>query len=237
MVHCCGNFNQLDSHTFSYSISLGVAMHALSHVASSLFNILFPHSDMSKQIGLLKTGSYVTEGSSYSASFFASFSLFIFLWMHYDSLYFVELSSSIMLFDSSSSVEQTCNKFFPLRTLLIGYHLQKNVQDKNLFSTSHFRYYRVNVQVQVVISCHTLYNLSFQVRVTVSRIMVGPHPLINFISQFLKLPDHILKVLQTYISNGIACLFCFFGLALAMRPIEVINHFPDLTKLYFSMKT
>ena len=58
----------------------------------------------------MKTVSYVTEGYSYSDLFYASFSLFMFLWTYSDSLFSVELSLKIMIFDSSSSVEQTCDK-------------------------------------------------------------------------------------------------------------------------------
>ena len=58
-------------------------MHSRSYVTSILFNRLFPHSNMLKYIGSLTTGSYSIEGNSYSASFFAYFSLFIFLWAHF----------------------------------------------------------------------------------------------------------------------------------------------------------
>ena len=81
-------------------------MHACSYVVSILFKRLFPHYNMLKYLGT----SCVTEDSSYSASFFASFCLLIFLWTHSDSLSYVKLSSTIMLFDYFSSVEQTCNK-------------------------------------------------------------------------------------------------------------------------------
>ena len=46
--------------------------------------------------------------------------------------------------------------------------------------------------------------------------MFGPPPLITFITQLLKLPNNLWKVLNTDISNGIPCLFVFlwpcFGL-------------------------
>ena len=92
-------------------LSLGVAMHAHSHVVSSLLNRFFPQSNILKQPVSLKTVSSVTVGSSCSASLFASFSLFTLFWTHSDSLSSVEISLTIILFYSSSSVEQTCNKF------------------------------------------------------------------------------------------------------------------------------
>ena len=85
-------------------------MHACYHVASILFKIFFPHLNILKYIGSLTNGSSVTVGSSLSASLFASFSLFVFLLTHSDSLSSVKLSSTIMLFDSSLSVELTYNR-------------------------------------------------------------------------------------------------------------------------------
>ena len=41
------------------------------------------------------------------------------------------------------------------------------------------------------------------------------------------------KVLLTDISDGIPCIFYFFGLDLALRPREVINPFPGILKLSF----
>ena len=98
-----------------YHSSLGVSVHARLHVASSLFKRFFPHLNMLKYPGSLTTGSYVTVGSSCSASFFACFSLFTILWENYDSLSSVKLFSKIILFYSSSSVEQTCNKYLTTR--------------------------------------------------------------------------------------------------------------------------
>ena len=63
--------------------------------------------------------------------------------------------------------------------------------------------------------------------------MFGPPPLINFIRTFLKLPVNLWKVLHTDISDGIPCLFYFSVLVLTLRPIELINPFPDLPKLSF----
>ena len=53
-------------------------------------------------------------------------------------------------------------------------------------------------------------------KVTISRLMFGPSPIITLKNNFLKLPDNIWKVLHTDISDGIPCLFVFlwhcFGL-------------------------
>ena len=74
-------------------------MHAHSHVVSSLFKIFFAHFDMLKYIeSLTMIESSVTVGSSCSASFFAYF-FFMFLWTNYDSIYSVEVSSTIIIFD------------------------------------------------------------------------------------------------------------------------------------------
>ena len=98
-----------------YYLSLGLAMHTRLHVASSLFNIFFPHLNILKWLGSLKTGSSVTVGSSRFASFYAYFSLFTLLWTHSYSLSSVEISSTIMIFDSSLSVKQACDNVFSTR--------------------------------------------------------------------------------------------------------------------------
>ena len=90
-------------------------MHAHLYVPSSLFKRFLPHSNILKCIFSLTNVSYVTEGFSYYASFFASFSLFMFLWTHYDSISSVELSSTLILFYFPLSVEQTCDKFSSTR--------------------------------------------------------------------------------------------------------------------------
>ena len=48
-----------------------------------------------------------------------------------------------------------------------------------------------------------------------------------------KLLDNLWKILHTNICNGMSWLFYLFDLAFFYRTIEVINHFPDLTKQYF----
>ena len=52
-------------------------MHACSHVASSLFKMFLPHSNRVKELGSLITGLSLTEGSPYSTSPIAYFSLFV----------------------------------------------------------------------------------------------------------------------------------------------------------------
>ena len=143
------------SYIFVYNFSLGVSMHDRSYSVSRLFKILFPHSNMLKYLVSLITGSYITEGSSYPDSFLASF-LFVFLWTYSDSLSSVELSYTIMLFDSSSPVELTWDKvssfFLICRT---------NVGVRNLIHTSRFRSYSVNVKVEGISSHHTIHKPSF----------------------------------------------------------------------------
>ena len=95
-------------------------MHACSYNTSIMFKILLLHFNTLKKLGT----SYVTEDSSYSVSFFASFCLFI---RHSDSSSYLEHSlmmmpfdsdssssvehfSTMMPFNSSSSVEQLCEK-------------------------------------------------------------------------------------------------------------------------------
>ena len=63
--------------------------------------------------------------------------------------------------------------------------------------------------------------------------MFGPPPLITFIRQFIKLPDNILNVLHTDISNVKPCLLYFFGIVLDLIHIEVINHFTGIPTLLF----
>ena len=96
-------------------LSVGVAMQTRLYVASNLFKILFLYSNMLEQLGSLATVSYVTKGSSYYASLFAFFTLFIFSWTHSDSLSYVGLSSMMMAFDLSLSVEQICDKISSTR--------------------------------------------------------------------------------------------------------------------------
>ena len=108
-----------------------------------------------------------------------------------------------------------------------------NVINNNLFHTSKFNYYRVNVGIEGISSCHTLLKMSFWVKVTVSKIMFEPPHLIPFIRQFIKLPDNIWNVLHTDICYCIPLLFAFICHALDLRPIDIINHFTDLTKLSF----
>ena len=90
------------------------------------------------------------------------------------------------------------------------------MQDWNVFQTIHFHYYRVIVQVEGISSHHKFLKLSCKVKVAVGGLMFGPPPLINFIRKFIKLPDNLLKVLHTDISDGITLLFVFlwncFGL-------------------------
>ena len=50
-----------------------------------------------------------------------------------------------------------------------------------MFRSSHFCYYRVTVQVEGIRSHHTLHKLYFRVKVTVSRLIVGPLLIITLI--------------------------------------------------------
>ena len=86
-------------------------MHARLNVASNVFKRFLPHSNRLKYLVSLITGLSATEGSSCSVSSIAYFSSFMFFWTLYYLLYSVELSSIITLYDSPSSVEQTCVNF------------------------------------------------------------------------------------------------------------------------------
>ena len=76
-----------------------------------------------------------------------------------------------------------------------------------MFFTSNFYYYRVIVRFEGISSHHALQELSCYVKVTVGGIIFGPPPLIIFIWKSFKLPDNLLRVLYTDISNGIPFLF------------------------------
>ena len=157
-------------------------------------------------IGSLTTiGSSLTVGSSCSISFFASFLLFTLLWAHSGLISSVELSSVIILFDSSLSVEQTCDKV--------------SSTSKYFDSPS-----SVEKMCDIVISFlflmdrreswgHQLSPYTFQsvliYKITISGPIFGPPPLITFIRYFLKLPDNLWRVLLTDIYYGIPCLFSF----------------------------
>ena len=63
------------------------------------------------------------------------------------------------------------------------------------------------MRVEGISSRHTLWKLSWKVKVTISRFIFGPILIINFIRWFFKLPNNIWKVLLIDISDGITCLF------------------------------
>ena len=105
-----------------------------------------------------------------------------------------------------------------------------------MFCSSRCRSYMVNVQVEGISSHHTLWKLSCWIKVTVSRLMFGPTPLITLIMKIFKLPNNLWEVLLTVISNEIPCFIYLFCLELALRPREVINPFPDLPKSSFDSK-
>ena len=60
-----------------------------------------------------------------------------------------------------------------------------------MLHASHFRYYRVNMQVERIRSHHTLIKLSCYVKVTVSGFKFGPLPHITVIRQLFKLLDNL----------------------------------------------
>ena len=103
--------------------------------------------------------------------------------MHFDSesSSSVEHSLTMMTFDSSSSVVQLCDKVlltvmpfdcfssmeqvydkFSLTRNSFNYFLsvEQNVQGPNLFCSSHFRSYRSTMQIEGIVSYHTLRQLS-----------------------------------------------------------------------------
>ena len=98
----------------------------------------------------------------------------------------------MMPFDSSSSVEQICD-----RVLLTSNYfnlilsVEKNLRDQNLFCSSNFRAYRVNVRVEGIRSHHTLLRISCWVKLTVSRLMFGPPPLVTLIKELVKIPNNL----------------------------------------------
>ena len=57
--------------------------------------------------------------------------------------------------------------------------------------------------------------------------MFGDPFQIRYLDNFFKLFDFVGKVLHTDISDGIPCVFIFFGLALVLRTRAVTNPFPD----------